>query len=191
MIKIETDKDSLELDKAIRREVLKRRTREIETEALRGRDLARFRPGEFEAAVEYFIGLLSRHTYTEEPIYLADCYFIDNTLGADERTLYLRMFAATTGRSLRILCTQTSPPSWWSGPFGALAKGVEIKACLTPWKTPAFHDRYLVTQEKEILISNSFNNWRNQGVTLASLPYGVYRSEAVSLWESGVSVIGE
>ena len=190
MMTIEADKDSFDLDQAIRREVLDRRARERETEARREQNLARFGPGEFDAAVEYFIDLLSRNTYAEEPIYLADRYFIDPKIGADVRALYLRIFAETNGRPLRILCTQQTPPTWWSGPFSDLAKGVEVKACLAPSNTPAFHDRYLVTHEKEILISNSFNNWNGHGVTLASLPYEVYRSEAVSLWESGISVIG-
>ena len=189
MIKIESDKDSLDLDKAIRREVLDRRARERETAARREQDLARFGPDEFDAAVEYFVRLLSRHTYVEEPVYLADRYFLASNIGADERLLYLRMFTRISDRPLRILCTQNSAPSWWSGQFSTFAKGVAVKACLASGNTPAFHDRYLVTPEAEILISNSFNNWRKHGVTLASLPYGVYRSEAEHLWATGVSVI--
>ena len=46
----------------------------------------------------------------------------------------------------------------------------------------AFHDRYLVAGDKEILISHSFNGWGEDGVTFVSLPYGVYRAEAEKWW---------
>ena len=114
MMTIEADKDSSDMDKVIRREVLGRRARERETEARREENLARFGPDEFDAAVEYFIGLLARNTYAEEPIYLADRYFINPKIGADVRALYMRIFAETSGRPLRILCTQQTLPTWWS-----------------------------------------------------------------------------
>ena len=47
---------------------------------------------------------------------------------------------------------------------------------------PLFHDRYLITSEQEILISNSISGWDSDGVTFAALPYGVYREEAEALW---------
>ena len=45
-----------------------------------------------------------------------------------------------------------------------------------------FHDRYLITPEREIIITHSFNGWCEDGVTFISLPYGVYRAEAEQLW---------
>ena len=45
-----------------------------------------------------------------------------------------------------------------------------------------FHDRYLITPGREVLITNSFNGWNRFGVTFVSLPFGVYRAEAEQLW---------
>ena len=51
---------------------------------------------------------------------------------------------------------------------------------------PDFHDRYLITPEREIIITNSFNGWPKHGVTFVSLPYGVYRAEAERLWSMDI-----
>ena len=51
---------------------------------------------------------------------------------------------------------------------------------------PAFHDRYLITPKREILITHSVNGWQSGGVTFAGLTYGVYRAEAEQLW--GIAV---
>ena len=45
-----------------------------------------------------------------------------------------------------------------------------------------FHDRYLITPERETVITHSFNGWHEAGVTFIGLPYGVYRAEAEQLW---------
>ena len=71
----------------------------------------------------------------------------------------------------------------------ALTNHVTVRAFLQrsdPPK-PGFHDRYLITPEREILITNSFNGWLKHGVAFASLPYGVYRAEANQLWAMDVS----
>ena len=51
---------------------------------------------------------------------------------------------------------------------------------------PAFHDRYLITPDKEIIITHSINGWHDQGVTFATLSFGVYRAEAEELWSLNV-----
>ena len=51
---------------------------------------------------------------------------------------------------------------------------------------PAFHDRYLITPDQEIIITHSINGWHDQGVTFAVLPYGVYRAEAEELWSLNI-----
>ena len=50
---------------------------------------------------------------------------------------------------------------------------------------PGFHDRYLITPDREILITHSFSGWNADGVTFVTLPYGVYRAEAEQLWAYG------
>ena len=49
-----------------------------------------------------------------------------------------------------------------------------------------FHDRFLITPRRELIITHSFNGWHNHGVTFASLPYDVYRAEAEQLWSMDV-----
>ena len=51
---------------------------------------------------------------------------------------------------------------------------------------PAFHDRYLITPDREIIVTHSINGWHEHGVTFATLSYGVYRAEAEELWSLDV-----
>ena len=191
MISVAADRDSPELDKAIRREVLYRRLRELESAASREGNFKRFEPAEFSEAVEYFISLLHRHSYLNDPLYLADPYFTQRESGKTEDKLYLGIFDATRGSPLRILCGGDHQQTWWSNYPAFLKNHVEVKAC-TKWianqgkHEPAFHDRYLVTQEGEFVITNSFNGWSKHGVTFVKLPYGVYRADAERFWSMGV-----
>ena len=52
---------------------------------------------------------------------------------------------------------------------------------------PAFHDRYLITPDKEIIITHSINGWHDDGVTFAVLPAGVHRAQAEELWSLNIS----
>ena len=45
------------------------------------------------------------------------------------------------------------------------------------------HDRYLITHDREILITNSFNGWRTHGVTFVGLSDRIYSPQAERLWE--------
>ena len=151
---------------------------------------ARFQPNEIEEAVRYFIGLLRQESDQMAPIYLADPYFLSNLKEDKLVPLYLDIFAATTGRPLRILCVQkehnNTNPWWWNYPKH-IANHVCIRAFFEHKSSkPGFHDRYLITPEREVIITNSLTGWLKQGVTFANLPYGVYRAEAERLWSMDI-----
>ena len=185
MLNIEPGKNSAALDKQIRRQVLSRRSFEREAATRREGNFGRFGPDQFDEAVEFFLGLVRRHTYADEPIHLADPYFRSIGVGDRERDLYLRIFDATRDRSLQVLCspkTRTEPgKQWWADYPKVLTSHVTVRE-LVNQRARAFHDRYLVAGDKEILISHSFNGWGEDGVTFVSLPYGVYRAEAEKWW---------
>lgn len=185
-VNVQSDRDSIELDKGIRRLWLDRRVHEREAAARREGNFARFEPDEFDKAVQYFIGLLCQDSDRKEPIYIADRYFMNKL---KDKRLYLDMFAATIGRPLRILCTQkddNNVPPWRSSYPNHLTSHVSIRAFLKHDGTPGFHDRYLITPRREIVITHSLNGWPKDGVTFACLPYGIYRAEAEQLWSMNV-----
>ena len=195
-ISVRIDDDSAEIDREIRRLWLERRLHEREAGARKERNFVRFQPDEFDQAVQHIVHLLRRDSHQSGPLYLADPYF---ALYLDERKagdsdlaqLYLELFAATTGQSLQILCTRTKQDDrgpWWSNYPKALTNHVSVRTFLKRDKDNpderkrGFHDRYLITAEHEIIITNSFNGWREHGVTFVSHSYGVYRAEADRLW---------
>ena len=205
MINVRSDDESAEVDKGIRRSWLERRLHEREAEARKERKLLRFQPDEFDKAVQHVVHLLRQESHRTEPIYLADPYFMPYL---DERKephsnlvqLYLECFSATVGRPLQILCGQqkhvdTRP--WWSAYPATLRNHVSVRTFLkreghNPAKPkPGFHDRYLVTPEREIIMTHSFNGWHEGGVTFISLPYGVYRTEAENLWSMDLQSVAE
>ena len=188
VLNIEPGKNSAALDKQIRRQVLSRRSFERDAATRREGNFGRFGPDQFDEAVEFFLGLVRRHTYSDEPIHLADPYFRSIVVGDRERDLYLRIFDATRGRSLQILCspkTRTEPgKQWWADYPKILTSHVTVRELVNQrnQRVCVFHDRYLVAGDKEILISHSFNGWAEDGVTFVCLPYGVYRAEAEEWW---------
>ena len=169
-------------DRTIWRWVLDRKAFELEREARDARNLARFGPGRLEKAIDYFLDLLQRDTYSDEPIYLADPYFLTRGSADSTDRLYLRIFETTMGRPLRIICGRQDGAAWWSNYLPGLIGHATVRG-FTKNDAPLFHDRYLITSEREILITNSISGWDRNGVTFAALPYGVYREEAKSLWE--------
>ena len=206
-INVHSDNESAKLDKGIRRLWLDRQVHEREAAARREGNFARFQPAEFDQAVHYFIRLLRKDSDRNTPIYLADPYFMRRLKGDKGGRLYLDLFAATTGRPLRILCANRENGNgqpWWSNYPNQITAHVSVRAFL-PRKMekvsvmPAtgnvherqnceagFHDRYLITPAQEIVITNSFNGWLKYGVTFASHPYGVYRPEAERLWSMDI-----
>lgn len=200
-ISVRSDRDMAELDKGIRRLWLDRLAHEREAAARREGNLVRFGPDEFEEAAQHFLGLLRQFSERKEPIYLADRYFMApfDKFETDKRQrleqLYLKAFATTTGRPFRVLCTQKDImlPPWWSNCPKDLTGHVKVRAFHTHDGRPGFHDRYLVTPEREVLITHSLNGWHEDGVTFICLPYGVYGAEAERLWNldtsSGTAVL--
>ena len=193
-VNIRADQDSAELEKGIRRQWLDRRIYEREAVASGEGNLVRFGPDEFDQAAQYFLGLLQQLTDPRAPIYLADRYFMTplDRSETDKRQrlerFCLNMFAATSGRPLRILCTQKDDglSPWWASYPQYLTGHVGVRAFRlidgTPEGRPGFHDRYLVTHDREILITHSLNGWDVDGVTFVRLPHDIYRGEAERLW---------
>ena len=184
-VNVESDKNEAELDKNIRRCRIESRLEKQEKEARSDGNIVRFRPAEFNKAARYFISLL-RDTDEDAVIYLADRYFMNHAHGSTVADLYVDMFANTTGRQLRILCAQkeiSEESPWWSSYPGVLTNHVSVRAFVKHGSNdPGFHDRYLITPDREIIITNSFNGWLKHGVTLVRIRYGVYRAEADLLW---------
>ena len=185
MINVNADDYTDLRDRNIRRLVLGRRAWESEVEARRSGNLARFRPGQLEKAIDYFLDLLGRYTYSNEPVYFADPYFMNRGSDGGTDRLYLGMFEATVGRPLRILCEPHDSGGWWSSYPRALIGHVTVRSFATA-SASLLQDRYLITPEREIQISHSINGWSSGGVTFTGLVYGVYRSEAEALWSMPV-----
>ena len=191
------DAESVELDKGIRQRWLDRRVREREAATRKEGNFERFQPAAFEDAARYIVGLLRRECNQKTPIYLADPFFVTQLTNNARTNLNLKklcldIFAATAGTPLRILCAkkkeqQVDPPPWWSALPKQLTAHISARAFLSrDGKAAGFHDRYLITPRREIVITHSINGWHKDGVTFASLPYDVYRAEAERLWSMGV-----
>ena len=196
-IDLSLDNESGELDKAIRQRWLERRVREREVDARREGNFERFGPDAFGDAIRYFTSVLSRDADQKTPIYLADPYFAtrltDNAgTDLDLKKLCLDIFAVTAGTPFRILCAkkeqdQADPVPWWSSLPEQIRAHVTVRAFLKrDGKSAGFHDRYLITPKREIILTHSINGWHKDGVTFARLPYDVYRAEAERLWSMDV-----
>ena len=187
------DFSNTEFDRKIRQERLERQLREREEAARREGNVARFAPDEFGNAVQYYKGLLSQDSDQKTPIYLADPYLMKQLTdesgtdwGLDK--LCMDMFAASAGTPLRILCTKEGQhlanlTPWWSSLPDQIKAHVSVRVFLSGCgKRRAFHDRFLITPKREIIITNSLNGWSSNGVTFISLSHDVYRAEAEQLW---------
>lgn len=196
-IDVSLDDEPGTLDKEIRQRWLDRRVREREVAARREGNFARFLPANLEDAVSYLVELLRRDADQKTPIYLADPYFrtqlpSDKRKHLDLKKIYLDIFAATAGTPLQILCTKEKPapgdpPPWWTTCPKQITAHVRVRSFRSQdGRTDGFHDRFLITPRREIMISHSFNGWHNHGVTFVNLPYDVYRAEAEQLWSMDV-----
>ena len=193
MLDIDTDKHSPALDRQIRRSVLDRRIVERQNKAVRERELRRFEADEFNDAVEYFVSLLRQHSYQNEPIYLADAHFSIPEFGDPDSQPYIDMFEATTGLSLRILCSPREVMAPWRASYpSALTRHVNVRTFRRPgsWGR-VLHDRYLITHDREILITHSLNGWRTHGVTFVGLSHRIYSPQAERLWEMEIGKSGD
>ena len=194
-IDIDLDEGSGDLDKEIRQRWLDRRVRNQEAAARKERKFARFPPGAIDDAVRYLVEVLRQDADPKAPIYLADPYFETHIEGdkrdrLDRKRIYLDIFATTAGAPLRILCAkleQNDSPPWWSNCHEQITAHLRVRSFLRAnWRERGFHDRFLITPKREIMISHSINGWHNHGVTFATLPYNVYRAEADRLWSMEV-----
>ena len=185
---VKLDERSPLQDREIRRLVLARRSQERNSGSRHADVIERFGGDQIEMAVEYFLSLLSQHSYQDVPIYLADPHFMDLKPGDIERRLYLGMIEAVAGRQLRVLCATHKPePPWWTYYPDLITDRITVRAFVTQREDGrAFHDRYVVAGGTEILMTNSFNGWRTGGVTFISTPYSVYRAEAEKLWSMDI-----
>lgn len=185
MLNIQSDQDSAELDKEIRQLWLKRQVHGREISVRREGNFKRFEPDKFDEAVQYFLSLLYQDSDRAGPIYFADPYFMFRLKEDEGIKLYPDMFAAATSRRpLRILCSQKESENvqpWWSNFPKQITAHVSVRMFRC-----RFHDRYLITPDREILITHSLNGWHKDGVTFARLPYNIYRAEAESLWSMDI-----
>ncbi len=180
------DEHSDALDAEIRQEVLGRRTWRQDRDALTQGNLGRFEPDQTEEAIDYFLNLLGDIWRPQGPIYLAEPYFMQRDRDNTNERIYSGMFAATRGQELRILCGGGNADGWLSGYPEVLAGHVSVRSFTSKndrgEDKPAFHDRYLIIPDKEIIITHSINGWHDHGVTFATLPYGVYQAQAQEFW---------
>ena len=185
-VSVASDWDSSELDKGIRQLNLERQVYEQDKSARKDGNFERFGPSDFDDARKYIVSLLREDRQIKGQIYLADPYFMEHSASGVLGDLYLKIFEATRGRELRVMCAHkgnVNGPSWWSAVPSMETSHVHVRSFATHvGDDPVFHDRYLITPDREIIITNSFNGWSKHGVTFARLPYGVYRAEAELLW---------
>ena len=194
-VNVNLDREAAALDRTIRQKWLNGRAWKHERDLRRRRNFARFQPDQFDSAVEYFLSLLYIHSDQKELIYFADPYFMHTDVRKDPKLvdLYARMFEATRSHDLRILCAPKDE---------RLGKQRELVESLNPISSHVhvrsfqlladndnnreqkgvFHDRYLITPKREVIITHSISGWEKNGVTFAKSPYSVYRNEAEWLW---------
>ena len=184
------DERSGALDSGIRREVLGRRTWQRDRNARVQGNLGRFEPDQTEEAIDFFLNLLSDVWRSDGPIYLAEPYFMQRDFENTNERIYSSMFARTKGQQLRILSGQREPEMWLSRYPSILTDHLVVRSFTRKNSKgedkPAFHDRYLITPDKEIIITHSINGWHDDGVTFAVLPYGVYRAQAEERWSLNI-----
>ena len=175
-----------QLDRGIRQQWLNRVAQQREAGARRDASLVRFGPGRFAEAARHFLYLLSHDSDQSGPTYLADPCFVGHTMADEVARLFMDMCAAIRRRPLRILCAErpaNDAPAWWAGYLREIEADVTVRTFVNRSdERGCFHDRYLITPGREVLITNSFNGWSRFGVTFVSLPYGLYRAEAEQLW---------
>lgn len=122
------------------------------------------------------------------PVYFADPYMLGSVKEPDAIRFWLDVFEATVGAPLHLLCGKGREcgglPQWWSGCPKSLTSHVKVRIFTKHGDgKPAFHDRYLITPKREVLITNSVSGWGADGVTFSSQSEGVYRAEAERFWE--------
>ena len=185
-VSVSSDQGMAGLDGQIRQRWLRRVHLNRERKARRDRVLARFDPNDIEAAAKYFLDLLRRDRRGKEPIYIGDPYFLWTREDAFLRMFYLRILGETSGQVVRILCgtlDRDNLRAWLLKLPQHIRRHVSIRSFRRRGsRKPLFHDRYIVTRERETAVTNSINGWKRHGVTFAGLSSDVYRTNAEELW---------
>lgn len=171
----------------VRQRCLRRRSFQRQASARRERRLARFGPDEFSDATDYFVERLARSTDARKAIYIADPYFMKAHTTSDIMKFYLKILSTTSGRPLNVLCgsvSESALPPWWTSLPKTMTRHLGVRSFCVPEREgrAVFHDRYVITADREISVTNSFNGWQRTGVTLIENAFGVYRAEAEYLW---------
>ena len=190
-IKVNADDQGPELDRNIRRQRLDFIYHQQEASARREGNFCRCEPGQWVEAVCHFLGILAADSEPPSPIYFADPYFMQSARNPVEFKLWLDAFEATTGAPLLILCGKAKEGDdlspWWSNYPTSLTSHVHVRIFTKRCDSkPAFHDRYLITPKREVVITNSVSGWDSDGVAFINLPYGVYRAGAERLWSTAL-----
>lgn len=177
---------SARLDRGIRQQWLHRVAHQREAGARRDANLVRFGPRRFADAARHFLHLVSDDSGHPGPTYLADPCFAGHTMADEVGQLFRDMCTAMRRRPLRILSAERQPDdasAWWARYKRKIEANVTVRTFVNRADARGcFHDRYLITPTREVLITTSFNGWNRFGVTFVSLPYGLYRAEAERLW---------
>lgn len=174
------------LDRGIRQQWLRRVAHEREAGARRQDGLVRFGPGRFGDAARHVLKLLSETPDQGGPIYVADPCFVGHTTADEVARFFVDLCRVMRHRPLRVLCPEPEPddaPPWWVEHVRKVRADVTVRTFVNRSDGGGcFHDRYLITPEREILMTNPFNGWNTEGVTFVGPPSGVYRAEAEWLW---------
>lgn len=178
------------LDRGIRQQWLRRVAHEREAGARREAGLVRFGPGRFADAARHFLNLVSATNDQAGPLYIADPCFVGHTMADEVAQFFVDLCLVIQHRPLRVLCAEPEPddaPPWWAHYVRKVNADVTVRTFVNRSDERGwFHDRYLITPEREVLMTTSFDGWSRHGVTFVSLPYGVYRAEAEQLWAMDV-----
>ena len=173
-------------DDQIRQAMLERKKWETGRKVRRERNLARFGPSDIEAAIDHFLSLLNTYGNPKEPIYIADPYFMSVVVEDTPERLRSGILAHTKGNPLRIICASGEEAlrknQAWPNKYPQMLTNHVTARSFTRGGGAAFHDRYIITPDREVIITNSFNGWHKHGVTFTASEYGVYRAEAEAFW---------
>ena len=186
-ISMRSDVEVRSVERMVRTRKLGYMAKKREISARREGKLRRFEPLHLNDARSHFVQLLRQDDDKTTPIYLADRYFVEAFKAGKNFQFSTEILEATRGREFRVLCTQ-SPSNkksrWWKEWPTWLIDHLVVRCFRTqvPDLKPAFHDRYLITPQNEVLLTHSLNGWSNDGVTFVTLPYGVYRERAEHFW---------
>ena len=187
-IRVRADDQSSEFDRRIRQEWLDHLSHWRESLVRKKGDLVRFGPDQWNQAVEHVLGILAMDREPPFPIYFADPYMLNSVKKPNAIRFWLNVFAATTGAPLHLLCGQEREggglPQWWSGCPKSVTSHVQVRIFTKHDDGKSmFHDRFLITPKREVLITNSVSGWASDGVTFSSQSEGVYRADAERFWE--------